>query len=183
MILALCVGISICQGQEKQKTHITAYPVNSLFIEIGGSSLFFGSVNYERVLLNRHFFYLTGRAGAGYGSFMGSSVLSAPLMINGIFQIYRSLAFEIGTGISLMRIGMEPETGGSDWTYTFTPAIAGSAGLRVQAKNGFLFKLDVTPMFAEFAFEDPVYQFYPWMGFSLGYSFGQRKSKTPTQNK
>ncbi len=177
LILICCLScLSIVnQGQELNRNNSHSYPNNSIYIEIGGNSVFFGSLNYERVFINKNFFYFSGRAGIGYGNFVGRSILSAPILLNGIFQIYHALAFETGIGVSLMKVGTEKELGGGDWTYQSEVAPTGLAGFRLQAKNGFLLRIDFTPFIAALEYESTVYKFYPSLGLSLGYSLGKKK--------
>jgi hypothetical protein len=178
LILICCLScLSIVnQGQELKGNNSHSYPNNSIYIEIGGNSVFFGSLNYERVFINKNFFYFSGRTGIGYGNFLGRSILSAPILLNGIFQIYHSLAFEAGVGVSLMQVGTEKELGGGEWIYKNEVSPAGHAGIRVQAKNGFLLRIDFTPFIADLEYESSGYKFYPSLGLSLGYSFGKKKN-------
>ena len=175
LLLTFSVISLFCLGQGKDSTYIGLYPNNSIFIEIGGNSVLFGSLNYERIFLKRDFFYLSGRIGVGYGNFVGVDILSTPILINGIFQIYHALAFEVGVGLSLMRFGTESELGSGIWSYEYEPAPTGIAGIRIQAKNGFLFRLGFTPLYAHIIQDDHGYHGVPWFGFSLGYSFGKKK--------
>ena len=92
------------------------------------------------------------------------------------FQIYHALAFEVGVGVSLMKVGTEKELGGGEWIYENEAAPTGHAGIRVQARNGFLLRIDFTPFIADLEYESSLYKFYPSLGFSLGYSFGKKKN-------
>ena len=177
LLLTFLVNSLFCLGQGRDSTYSRSYPNNSIFIEIGGNSVFFGSLNYERTFLKKDFFYLSGRIGVGYGNFVGSEILSTPILINGIFQIYHALAFEIVAGLSLMSFGTEAELGGGIWSFEYEPAPTGIAGIRIQAKNGFLFRLDFTPLYAHIIRDDHGYHGVPWFGFSLGYSFGKKKTR------
>ncbi len=164
-----------CPAQSKDLIYHRTYPNNSVFIEIGGNSFFFGSLNYERIFLNKDFFYLSGRIGVGYGYFI-DQIQSAPIVINGIFQIYHTLAVEVGAGLSLVRYGIETEMGSGIWNYQYEFAPTGIAGIRIQAKNGFLFRLDFTPLYDQIIIKrESGYNIIPWFGFSLGYSFGKKK--------
>src|ERR1035438_5715961 len=159
-----------CHAQGSLRDNLVVYPNNSIFLELGGNSVFYGSLNYERIFLQRDFFYLSGRAGVGFGGFLSVNVLSVPLMANGIFQIYHALAFEVGVGVTLMKISRQQgEDEGGDWSYQYQPAVSAMAGLRVQAKNGFLFRLNFTP-FMNYLYEHAAdYKPAVWFGMSFGY--------------
>ena len=94
---------SIGFGQDTIKKQIVSdtIPNNSIFVELFGNSLFFGSISYERIILHKHFFYLAGRIGKGFGYFFDTELLSIPVGLNGIFHIYHQLYFEVGAGATL----------------------------------------------------------------------------------
>ena len=169
LVLIFCFLIvsSFCKGQEHPSLPFRSYPRNSIFIELGGNSVFYGSLNYDRVLLQRNFFYLSGRIGIGYGNFMSNSILSVPMLVNGIFQVYHALAFEVGLGVSFMKITKKEEYGEGLSSYEYDPGPTGAAGLRVQARNGFLFRAVFTPFIT-------LDHIYSSGGVSFGYSFGKK---------
>lgn len=165
------MGSLFCFGQNENRN---IYPSNSIFVELAGNSIFYGSINYERVFVHNPNIYLTGRFGVGYGSFAGLSILSGPTLINGIFKIHKSIAFETGIGVAFMQVGREGEAySGMNWTYEFQIAPTAQAGLRVQSQNGFLFRLCFTPFIAALQASNSTYKFYPSVGMSFGYSFGK----------
>jgi len=155
------------------------YPNNSIFVEIAGSSIYFGSVNYERIFVHKDFFYFSGRTGIGYGQFMGNSLLSIPLFANGIFQIYNSLALEVGLGAEFLRIGSQKEDvpEKEPWNYSSGIIPTGMVGVRIQAKNGFLLRMTFAPYYFYTISESNIKSitFSPWFGISLGGSFGIKK--------
>ena len=133
LLLSISMISVFCPAQSKDLIYHRTYPNNSVFIEIGGNSFFFGSLNYERIFLNKDFFYLSGRIGVGYGYFI-DQIQSAPIVINGIFQIYHTLAVEVGAGLSLVRYGIETEMGSGIWNYQYEFAPTGIAGIRIRRK-------------------------------------------------
>jgi hypothetical protein len=154
-------------GEEKPDTLRQVYPCNSVYAELLGQTVLGISLNYERVLLHRKFYYLTAKAGFGAGMVIPiSSLIAFPLMINSIFQIHKGLAVEVGTGINMMFVDVENGEGNDlgVWKKGNAPIPSGVVGLRYQAKKGFLFRFDLTP-FTNFE------EFYCFFGFSFGYSF------------
>jgi hypothetical protein len=152
--------------------------MNSIFIELGGHALFYGSVNYERVLYHKNFFYLTGRSGVGYGNFLSLNIISVPILVDGVFQIYRAVAVEAGIGIVYMKIHrLEDDVPGGRWSGKDYATPIGLIGLRIQAKNGFLLRVDYTPFLTSpFAQQPDQSHSQSSIGISLGYSFGGRKN-------
>jgi len=170
--IVLLISIN-CLGQENNKPTEISYPYNSIYIEFGGNAVFFGSLNYERIIVNKNILYLSGRIGIGYGNFSGTSVISMPVLINGIFQIYNPLAFEVGLGVSFMNVGKQDNFGDGHWIYRNEVAPTGIAGIRLQLKNGFLMRLDFTPFYANLEYENEESIFHSSFGLSIGYSFGK----------
>ncbi|MCX6285865.1 MAG: hypothetical protein NTY96_01950 [Bacteroidetes bacterium] len=171
-----------CNGQDTVLTSIRAFPNNSVFIEIAGNSIYFGSANYERIFINKNFFYFSGRIGIGYGQFMGNSLLSVPLLANGIFQVYHSFALEMGIGAEFLRIGSqkEYEPNKQPWNYSSGIIPTAMIGIRIQAKNGFLVRMTFAPYYFYTISESNIKSitFSPWFGLSLGGSFGIKKKLT-----
>jgi hypothetical protein len=169
-IPAFALSIIFCYSQEKPDTLPRVYPYNSIYLELGGNSIYFGSLNYERILLHRKFYYLSVRGGIGGGYIPippPESMISFPLLINSIFQLNRGSAIELGTGVSWMLVGTEEgessnlgiwETGGD------APVPTGTIGYRYQAKKGFLLRVNFTP-FTNFK------EIFYFFGISFGYSF------------
>jgi hypothetical protein len=156
---------------------IKKYPKNSVFYEVAGSSIFFGSVNYERVLLNRDFFSFSGRLGIGNGKFMGNSLLTVPLIANGIFNVYHSIAFEIGMGAEYLKLGFQEQDTPHQQPWRYRTGIIPTTmiGIRIQLQNGFLFRATFTPYFF-YSISDAAINkknFTPWLGLSFGGSFGK----------
>jgi len=150
------------------------YPKNSIYLEVLGNSLYLASMNYERVFLQKNFFYLAGGIGIGAGGLMGMSNFSAPIHINGIFQIYKQLALEAGFGITFMRAGTQSEDG--VWTHENVAALDLNVGIRVQNTNGVVLRWSFTPFYpinqSLLIFEENRLQ--PYIGFSVGRSFGKK---------
>ena len=162
-----------CYGQEKADTLPRVYPNNSIYLELGGNAIYFGSVNYERILLNRKFFYLSVRGGIGGGYIPippSESMISFPLLINSIFQVDKGIAVEAGAGISWMLVGTEEGESSNLGIWVKggdAPVPTGTIGFRYQAKKGFLLRVNFTP-FTNF---DEIFYFF---GISFGYSFPRK---------
>jgi hypothetical protein len=172
------IFFNTCSGQDSSVQSKWNFPHNSLYLEMGGNSLFWGSVNYERVFLNRQFYYLSGRLGVGYGTFLDLTMVTFPLIVSNVFQVYRSLAFEIGTGMTWAQVVNTYQDiyyDQYDWTYQSGPMLTGMAGIRLQSKKGFLFRADFSPLYDMYQLleEDPKNNFLPMFGISFGYSFGR----------
>jgi len=165
-------------GQDTVKNHQYNYPNNNIFVEVAGNSYFFGSLNYERVLVKQKNFYLNGRIGIGYGNYWPTSILSAPIGFNGILQIYQAFAWEIGLGFSLIRIKRsDASPRNSILELEQIPAMIPSTGFRIQDKDGFLLRIDFTPIFnlnnkGQLL---PPKRFAPWVGLSIGYRIGKNR--------
>gem|GEM_PF-2985717 len=71
LLLYILFNSLLCQGQESVKNHFLS---NSVFIELAGNSIFYGSLNYERVIIHNNNVYFTGRLGLGYGHFLQNSI-------------------------------------------------------------------------------------------------------------
>ena len=151
-------------------------PKNSIYIELAGNAAFFGSLNYERRLFNKKSFNLMGRAGFGFGQMMDRRLFTIPIIITNVFRVFRSISYEIGAGITLMRIGNN-QNARPPFGRVFKNDIGFSAliGIRVQSKNGFLFRLNFTPVYYYIDLTASRRQFYPFFGISFGYSFGTKK--------
>jgi len=178
-ITIILITAFICNGQDTVSTSINKYPKNSLFFEISGNSIFFGSVNYERILINKNFFSFSGRIGIGYGKFMGNSLLTVPILANGILQIYHSIALEIGVGAEFLRMGFQKQDVPikQPWRYNTGIIPTTMIGIRIQARNGFLIRTTFTPyyFYSISASNIKSINFTPWFGLSLGGSFGKKK--------
>jgi len=164
-------------GQDTVKNPPYIYPNNSIFIEAAGNSYFFGSLNYERVLINKGIFYFNARIGIGYGNYSQTSILSLPIGFNGVLQIYQAFAWEFGLGLSLMQIkrsNASPRNSIEEFEQIL--ALIPSTGLRIQDKNGFLFRIDFTPFFNPNSKGQliPSKSFKPWVGLSIGYRIGKK---------
>jgi hypothetical protein len=123
----------------------TSIRKNSLYYELFGNGLFFGSVNYDRILPVDRKFYMVIRGGL---AFYEKPFLLAE--VSGLFGS-RKHFFDTGIGSSTFFIinGDSPE-------------IFLHAGYRFQGKNGLL--LRVTPMYC-------LNKNFIWFGLSAGYSF------------
>lgn len=174
-LFSLCFVLfvsQICVGQKVDTCKLSPLPSNSVFFEFGGNSGFFGSVNYERKIFNKKSFYLTGRAGIGYGHFPGYMLFSAPVIITGVVRVFRKLSYELGAGILLMRIGNLGSGSGYGWAYKNDFAPTALIGVRFQSKSGFLFRFDFTPIYTNFNIHETRKNLYPFFGVSFGYGFG-----------
>ena len=140
----------------------------AVFIELGGNGLLF-SANYEMRFKKGEQDGIGIRAGIGgisgtdnIGNSVG--VLTLPLAINNIIGKRRS-AFETGVGITPVIASVK----GTSFTNDFkTTGIVGfiNIGYRFQPiKNGFLFKINWTPVISGGGFEPR------WFGIALGYGF------------
>ena len=183
-----------CSGQKPDtlnlKINITEHrkiPNNSIYLELAGQGLLV-SLNYERIFFHGGDFYISGRMGFGYVP-PKITTLSLPLLVNGMYQVSNGFLFELGIGFNptytfwpdyyssggLFSGGAFYESGSF-----IDPLITGFAGIRIQKKKGFLFRLGFTPLieltknmenrtiYKQFGIKN---SFLPWVGMSLGYSF------------
>jgi len=176
-IIIILIIVCTCNGQDTVSTSKNTHPKNSLFFEIAGSSIFFGSLNYERILINKNFFSFSGRIGIGIGKFWGNSLVTVPLLANGIFHVYHSIALEIGVGAEVLKMGFQQQDkpNKQPWRYNTDIIPTTMIGIRIQAKNGFLLRATFTPYYF-YSFSDSNINsnnFTPWFGLSLGGSFGK----------
>ena len=165
-IFALIATSQLCYSQKQPDTIPRVYPNNSIYLELGGNAILYGSLNYERILLHRKFFYLSARGGIGGGYIPKASILAFPVLINSIFQFHKGSAVELGVGASMMFVGAEEgEAGELDfWQKGNAPIPTGTIGYRFQGKRGFLLRVNFTP-FTNFK------EFFYFFGISFGYSF------------
>ena len=179
LIILLLFGV-LCSnvfGQEKSAKVIVSdtLPNNCFYFEFGGSSLFFGSINYERIIFHEDYFYLSGRIGFGVGYMPGLySLLSSPIIVSGIFHVYKRLYGEIGFGTTLIHNESQNQITGK-YQSCFWGTIAGVAGLRLKSPKGFVFRATFSPLYSinnDLA-PDQNFKFIPWFGVSLGGCFGK----------
>ena len=148
-----------------------------------------GSLNYERVFLHEGDFYLTGRMGIGYTPGKHFKTISFPILVNGVYQLSNSFAFECGIGTCISYTfwpDWTEQVWALFWTYDvfhkggtyFDPLLTGNVGIRVQLKNGFLFRFGFTPVYNLISISEELvnYSIIPrkvgyWFGISLGYCF------------
>ncbi|MCX6281193.1 MAG: hypothetical protein NTU51_04465 [Bacteroidetes bacterium] len=171
IIIALVAGSVMAFSQSKHDTVPQVYQDNSIYMELLGQTVLGVSLNYERVLLHRKFYYLTARGGFGAGVvYPFASLIAFPVMVNSIFQVHKGLSIEAGTGICMMFMDVEEGEGGelSLWEKGNAPIPTGTLGIRYQGKKGFLLRLDFTP-FTNFQ------EIYYFFGISFGYSFPKKK--------
>ncbi len=107
LLLVILLDKVFCQAKPAKVIEQDTLSNNSVFFEFGGNSLYFGSVNYERILFHKNFFYLAGRIGIGFGYMPGTIMLSSPIIVSGIFHIYKRLYGEIGIGTTLIDYGQQ----------------------------------------------------------------------------
>ena len=140
LLLPILLVCAISYGQEKTDTLPRVYPNNSVYAELLGQTVLGISLNYERVLLHRKFYYLTAKAGFGAGVvFPISSLIAFPLMINSIFQVHKGIAIEVGTGIDMMFVDIEKGEGNDlgIWKNGNAPIPSGVLGLQYRRKKVF----------------------------------------------
>ena len=167
--------ISNCSiGQGNLYSASEFYPNNSIYIELAGNSLFFASLNYERIFHKEDNLFLSVRGGIGYGKFLNVSVLSLPILVNGIFHIHRAFSFELGLGTTLMNVGYQKDED-YPYGYHFGGTFTGVAGIRIQSSKGFLFRASFTPILDVNNLLSPdsklKSRLLPWFGISFGDSF------------
>ena len=172
LIPAFTLFFIFCYSQKKSDTLRRVYPNNSIYLELGGNGIYFGSLNFERILLHRKFYYLSVRGGIGGGYIPippSESMISFPLLINSIFQVHNGLAVEAGTGISWMLVGTEEGESSQlgIWDNGNAPVPTGMVGFRYQAEKGFLLRINFTP-FTNFK------EIFYFFGISFGYSFPRK---------
>ena len=164
---------SIGFGQDTIKTQISSDTLsnNSIFIEFFGNSFFYGSVNYERIILHKESFYLSGRIGTGAGYYVNTKLFSIPVVLNGIFHIYHPLYFEVGAGTTLFYYNQQNGVTGK-WENGHWAALTGTAGIRLKSHGGFVFRATFTPIFNPNYYviqSNPIVVF----GISFGWCFGK----------
>jgi hypothetical protein len=167
IVLLFIANECICQNDEKPYQ----LPYNSFNIEVFGNSYLYGSLNYERIFFHRNDLYLSGRVGIGYIYFYNGFILSAPLLFNVIYHVYKDLSLEGGVGTTLFF----QQTTDSDFNGV-DPVLTGFIGMRLQTARGFCFRAGFVPFYD---FMDSGANFFsnhfePWGGISFGYSFGKK---------
>jgi hypothetical protein len=163
-ITFLLAGLSLLtQAQELAKPiHKGFDKKNSVQFELFGHGLFY-SVNYERVLINRHKFKTTAQAGISFYP-VDIRMLWIPLSVNQLIS-FNQHHLELGIGQVLTLDSDEWEPFGSF-----------RIGYRYQKPEGrFLFRAGFTP-FIEYAaaleYKDRrQMELYPSGGLAIGYSF------------
>jgi hypothetical protein len=164
---------------------------NILFIEILGNGRY-PSLNYERILLNKKYFYLSCRLGFSYFYkqrndywILKTHKYDFPFLINGLFQIRKHFLIETGVGVTQQYykyVADDYENGiiyRSDYHTTWLTA---SIGARIQVKH-VMVSVAFTPLFnltnrykKVFSdFERSGYGIDPMFGLRIGYCFGQKK--------
>jgi hypothetical protein len=168
-ILLFLFEINSLSAQDSTLVQQRVFPMNNIYIEIAGSGLAYGSINYERIIVHSKTFYLSGRTGIGYFGFLSvKKMISVPLIVSTIFQMSKVFAIEFGAGGTFAYLEQE----GNDYYYNgeinYDQFVIPSAliGIRLQKINGFLFRTTFTPFFT---YES----IYPVFGMSFGYSFGK----------
>ncbi len=167
LLLSVLLSILILPTQAQFEPDQIKYS-KAVFIELGGNGLLF-STNYEMRFKKGVQDGLGFRAGVGGISVTDDirnrvSVLTFPLAINNIIGKRRS-AFETGVGITPVIASAQGTSFANDFK---TTGIIGfiNIGYRFQPiKNGFLFKINWTPVISGGGFEPR------WFGISLGYGF------------
>jgi hypothetical protein len=153
----------------KPVSHLRTHQGNSLYLEICGNAMLV-SINYERLVVQSNRFYLTGRVGLGIGTYIrrmsSQDFLSMPLLLNFQYQLSNVVLLEFGAGSTLSFVPSHQY---------FNPLITGVIGMRAQSKSGFLFRVGFTPLVSldKDLISGEFETFFPWVGISLGYSFGK----------
>jgi len=168
--LFIIICVTYCKGQTKGDSAFQL-PGNSINIELLGNSYLFGSLNYERIVFHQNRHYVSFRFGAGSLYLGDTYVISCPILFNYLFHIHKVLYLEGGAGTTCF---YQYETGSSD--NGMDPVLTGFIGLRLQHPiRGLCFRIGMVP-FYDFLNTGPNFftkHFYPWGGFSFGYSFGK----------
>jgi hypothetical protein len=170
IFMALLISV-FCYAQEIPRNGKIPFSKNNISVEIGGNTFIYSSINYERILLQANFFYLSGRIGTGVGigwwefDFGDEGVgVTFPLSVNGIFQLSNKFALELGTGTTFFNYGGD-----------FSTVMNGFGGIRVQTSGGFQFRAGFVPLILlnnkEHLYDEV---FMPWAGISFGYGFGKK---------
>jgi hypothetical protein len=168
---ALMLTMQLCQGQEPVQINEFRIPNNSIYLEIFGSSLLY-SFNYERNIFEKERLGLSARVGAGYADLSFSQPerdYVFPLTISILFQGYKRLYVEVGSGLTFKRDG-RAEDEHEEWTYESNYYVTTNLGIRYQGKQGFLCRAAYTP-FLDLQ-EDFAHGWWNGFGISLGFSFG-----------
>lgn len=169
-ILIFLFSINQVIGQDSIMKPKSNFPDNSIFFEVAGNGISYLSINYERMLLQKKSFYLSGRAGVGYFGFLNiHKLISLPVAFCGIIQWSRVFATEIGVGGTYAYVEQEDDDYNENGEMIYSQFVVpvALAGIRVQSEKGFLFRATFTPIFTY----DKV---YPCFGLSFGYSFGTK---------
>ncbi len=140
-------------------------PKNSVYFELLGCG-FLGSINYERVFIEKKNNVINGRIGF-FSLVLSGPVVIIPTLLNYQTKINRYISFEIGVGLQFVY-------GGSlkDHEINFI----GNFGFRLLIKKNFLFKINFTPFSQKgynYKKDTNTLSFQPWGGLSIGYSFGK----------
>ncbi len=167
LLLSLLLSILILQAQAQFEPDQIKYS-KAIFIEFGGNGALF-SANYEMRFKKGQQDGLGFRAGFGgirLADSQGKSlnILTIPLAINNIIGKRRS-ALETGVGITPVIISEENPSYSQS---IVQKGVAGflNVGYRFQPiKNGFLFKINWTPVISGGTIEPR------WFGISFGYGF------------
>lgn len=133
----------------------------SIFLEMGGPS-FKLSVNYDTRFGNRVDGW-GGRAGIGYMSSDGYRELVIPLQVN--YLLGKNDKFlELGAGASYLTASDYLDYGRFLGHLKSTVAASATVGYRYQKKGGCIAGIAFTPLYNG-------YRFFPFGGFTLGYTF------------
>jgi len=150
---------------------------NSLYVELGGSSLFY-SINYERFLqpdvaVRVGFSFISVSASAGTGMDMSSANVTwatVPIMAEYLGLHSGPHALELGAGLDMMYFSGKSSTFEATASASgVTPIPAANIGYSYSdPRGGFIFRAAYTPLFIVTGDQK---QMVSWAGLSFGYRF------------
>lgn len=157
--------ISTCDSIKKDSL-FNKFHKNSIYAEFLGYSIFFGSLNYERLIFIKRNNAINVRIGFfAYPLYLPDWFVVIPLSVNYQLKLANKINFEIGAGTSIIFDGNSKYI-----------SILGNTGFRFQIRKNFLFKINFTPLFQiNYFTREDIYKLRlsPWFGLSIGYSFGK----------
>lgn len=138
---------------------------NSIFVEGLGHGFLY-SLNYERLILNKGKYQLSGQVGISYyGKDSGIIPLWMPISLNQTINFSQSKFFEVGIGKMLINDGVDYGNGVFVDNYQLESWIF-RIGYKQYLKNDkFLLKIAYTPILLDKS------DFIHWGGVSFGYRF------------
>ncbi len=162
-------------------------PTQSFYLELAGH-LNVISLNYEKMIIHKERFYITGRIGAGYTP-PTINTIGILALVNGLYQVSDVFLLEIGFGVNTTFTFWQDYTSEgvafsrntiNESGFFVDPLLTCFAGIRFQKKKGFLFRFGFTPLIeltniienrTGYRQLETTSSFIPWVGMSFGYSF------------